>query len=230
MCSKEDVDAPLQSGIIRVFEQLGIEAPSDEDDFIEVRSKRQMINDRREQGEKEIKAKSRVAKLPQKTHSASQSTVTMANSSKGSISTGEVSAAADGHRMTKSDSSSGYNPNLLSQALPPIGTPTTKIDAQPDLRSQTNRSLHASLPSVSGRKSKNELRATLHTFQPVLDAAEEKRINTPSVKQWLDDLKDAVYDAEDLLNQISYDSLRCKMENTQAANKTNQDLEIWQLL
>ena len=81
--------------------------------------------------------------LPRKTRSASQSTVTMANSSKGSISTGEVSAAADGHRMTKSDSSSGYNPNLLSQALPPIGTPTTKIDAQPDLRSQTNRQLQS---------------------------------------------------------------------------------------
>ncbi|CAK8562401.1 unnamed protein product [Lathyrus sativus] len=163
LCSEEDVDAPLQSGIIRVFEQPGIEAPSDEDDFIEVRSKRQMINDRREQREKEIKAKSRVAKLPRKTRSASQSTVTMANSSKGSISTGEVSAAADGHRTTKSDSSSGYNPNLLSQALPPIGTPTTKIDAQPDLRSQTNRSLHTSLPSVSGRESKNKVHENVQT-------------------------------------------------------------------
>ena len=63
LCSEEDVDAPLQSGIIRVFEQPGIEVPSDEDDFIEVRSKRQMLNDRREQREKEIKAKSRVAKV-----------------------------------------------------------------------------------------------------------------------------------------------------------------------
>lgn len=63
LCSEDDVDAPLQSGIIRVFEQPGIEAPSDEDDFIEVRSKRQMLNDRREQREKEIKAKSRVAKV-----------------------------------------------------------------------------------------------------------------------------------------------------------------------
>lgn len=63
VCSGKEVDAPLQSGIIRVFEQPGIEAPSDEDDFIEVRSKRQMLNDRREQREKEIKAKSRVAKV-----------------------------------------------------------------------------------------------------------------------------------------------------------------------
>ncbi|XP_057248021.1 uncharacterized protein LOC125493414 isoform X2 [Beta vulgaris subsp. vulgaris] len=55
--SEDDVDAPLQSGIVRVFKQPGIEAPSDEDDFIEVRSKRQMLNDRREQREKENKAK-----------------------------------------------------------------------------------------------------------------------------------------------------------------------------
>ncbi|XP_058721469.1 putative disease resistance RPP13-like protein 1 [Vicia villosa] len=72
-----------------------------------------------------------------------------------------------------------------------------------------------------------QLRTTLRTLQPVLDAAEEKQINTPSVKEWLDDLKDAVYDAEDLLNQISYDSLRCKMENAQPASKTNQ---VWNFL
>lgn len=61
--SEDDIDAPLQSGVVRVFKQPGIEAPSDEDDFIEVRSKRQMLNDRREQREKEIKAKSRTTKV-----------------------------------------------------------------------------------------------------------------------------------------------------------------------
>ncbi|KAK1589036.1 hypothetical protein Q3G72_029859 [Acer saccharum] len=72
--SGEYVDAPLQSGIVRVFEQPGIEAPSDEDDFIEVRSKRQKLNDRREQREKEIKAKPRVTKMPRKPRPISQST------------------------------------------------------------------------------------------------------------------------------------------------------------
>ncbi|CAL5201625.1 unnamed protein product [Lathyrus oleraceus] len=72
-----------------------------------------------------------------------------------------------------------------------------------------------------------QLGQTLLTIQPVLDAAEEKQINTPSVKQWLDGLKDALYDAEDLLNHISYDSLRCQMENTQAASKTKQ---VWNFI
>ncbi|GAU38265.1 hypothetical protein TSUD_119460 [Trifolium subterraneum] len=67
-----------------------------------------------------------------------------------------------------------------------------------------------------------QLQTTLLILQAVLDDAEEKQINNPAVKQWLDDLKDAIFDAEDLLNEISYDSLRCKVENTEAANKTNQ--------
>ncbi|GAU38254.1 hypothetical protein TSUD_119340 [Trifolium subterraneum] len=72
-----------------------------------------------------------------------------------------------------------------------------------------------------------QLQTTLLVLQAVLDDAEEKQINNRAVKQWLDDLKDAIYDAEDLLNQISYESLRCKMESTQYANKTNQ---VWNFL
>ncbi|KAI4327457.1 hypothetical protein L6164_019917 [Bauhinia variegata] len=143
--SEEDVDAPLQSGIIRVFEQPGIEAPSDDDDFIEVRSKRQMINDRREQREKEIKAKSRVAKIPRKP----RVTTGLANSSKASA--GEISNSSrsdfvspDGRGMAKIEVSSGYNASIVSQPLAPIGTPPLKIDAQADLRSQTSRSLAVS--------------------------------------------------------------------------------------
>jgi hypothetical protein len=67
-----------------------------------------------------------------------------------------------------------------------------------------------------------QLQTTLLILQAVLDDAEEKQINNPAVKQWLDDLKDAIFDVEDLLNQISYDSLRCKLESTEAASKTNQ--------
>ncbi|PNX79175.1 CC-NBS-LRR resistance protein, partial [Trifolium pratense] len=72
-----------------------------------------------------------------------------------------------------------------------------------------------------------QLQTTLLVLQAVLDDAEEKQINNPSVRQWLDGLKDAIYDAEDLLNKISYESLRCKVENTEASNKTNQ---VWNFL
>ncbi|CAL5201675.1 unnamed protein product [Lathyrus oleraceus] len=54
-----------------------------------------------------------------------------------------------------------------------------------------------------------KLQTTLLTLQAVLDDAEERQINNLAVKKWLDDLKDVVLDAEDLVNQISYDSLCC---------------------
>jgi len=72
-----------------------------------------------------------------------------------------------------------------------------------------------------------QLQTTMLNLQAVLDDAEEKQISNPHVKQWLDNLKDIVFDAEDLLNEISYDSLRCKVENKQSQNKTNQ---VWNFL
>ncbi|KAK2386229.1 putative disease resistance RPP13 protein [Trifolium repens] len=60
-----------------------------------------------------------------------------------------------------------------------------------------------------------EMETTLLALDIVLDDAEEKQILKPKIKQWLDRLKDAIFDAEDLLNQISYNALRCKMENKQ---------------
>ncbi|KAL2333561.1 hypothetical protein Fmac_014774 [Flemingia macrophylla] len=176
LCSEEDVDAPLQSGIIRVFEQPGIEAPSDEDDFIEVRSKRQMLNDRREQREKEIKAKSRIAKVQRRPRSASQSVVAMANSSKGPITVDEVAnsiradfVAAEVRGMTKIDASSGFSSSLLPQALSPIGTPPLKIDAQPDLRSQISRPHQTSLPAVSGGEKDSGSSMIFESKSKVLD-------------------------------------------------------------
>ncbi|CAK8542436.1 unnamed protein product [Lathyrus sativus] len=58
-----------------------------------------------------------------------------------------------------------------------------------------------------------QLQTALLTLAPVLDDAEKKQIHCPGIRKWLDELKDAIFDAEDLLNQISYDSLRCKVRN-----------------
>ncbi|CAK8565032.1 unnamed protein product [Lathyrus sativus] len=72
-----------------------------------------------------------------------------------------------------------------------------------------------------------KLQTTLLTLQAVLDDAEERQINNLAVKNWLDDLKDAVLDAEDLVSEISYDSLRCKMDNREAGSRTNK---VWNFL
>lgn len=159
ICSEEDADATLQSGIVRVFEQPGIEAPSDEDDFIEVRSKRQMLNDRREQREKESKAKSRVSKMPRKPRSTSQNSIIPAKLSKitaptsGELSKGLQSShiSSDGCRPANIEVSAGFNAAIISQPLAPIGTPPVKTDSQADVRSQGIRSVQtSSIPVVTG--------------------------------------------------------------------------------
>ncbi|KAL2322261.1 hypothetical protein Fmac_026640 [Flemingia macrophylla] len=58
----------------------------------------------------------------------------------------------------------------------------------------------------------DELKIKLLALNAVLNDAEEKQITDLAVKAWLDELKDAVLDAEDLLDEINTDSLKCKVE------------------
>ncbi|XP_010916616.1 uncharacterized protein [Elaeis guineensis] len=136
--SEEDVDAPLQSGVVRVFKQPGIEAPSDEDDFIEVRSKRQILNDRREQREKEIKSKSRVQKAPRKQRAIPQSNSATSNLNKAVASLGGDAAnsvqsdptVTEGRGFTSFEPPLVFPASTTSQTLPPIGTPSVNVDSE----------------------------------------------------------------------------------------------------
>lgn len=69
---------------------------------------------------------------------------------------------------------------------------------------------------IRGRKIPESLLKKLETsyltLEAVLNDAEEKEINNPAVKKWLDELKDAVYDAEDLLDEIATDAWRCQVK------------------
>ncbi|MCD9637611.1 hypothetical protein HAX54_020989 [Datura stramonium] len=146
--SEEDVDAPLQNGVVRVFKQPGIEAPSDEDDFIEVRSKRQMLNDRREQREKEIKAKSRVPKPPRKPRTTRQSSAISTSPNKiSALVGGEIPnktnysdiIASEAQGSAYKDVSAGFT-TVVSQPLAPIGTPAGSNGSQADKQFHTAKS------------------------------------------------------------------------------------------
>ncbi|KAL2528527.1 hypothetical protein Fot_21128 [Forsythia ovata] len=174
--SEEDVDAPLQSGVVRVYTQPGIEAPSDEDDFIEVRSKRQMLNDRREQREKEIKAKSRVPKPLPKSRAPRQSVVVSTSPNKLSAPLARQSStnshsdfvASEGKSLGSKEVSSG----TIEVPLPlaPIGTPALNTEASADTPSHAITSLQTESVSVVSNSGKDlEIAKMVENKNKVLD-------------------------------------------------------------
>lgn len=58
----------------------------------------------------------------------------------------------------------------------------------------------------------HKLNSTMISVGGVLDDAEEQQITKPAVKNWLDELRDAVYQADDLLDEIAYEALRLELE------------------
>ncbi|XP_010503707.1 PREDICTED: uncharacterized protein LOC104780867 isoform X2 [Camelina sativa] len=157
MISEKEIDAPLQSGIVRVFEQHGIEGPSDDDDFIEVRSKRQMLNDRREQREKEIKEKSQASKASRKPRSTFQTSTTAARSNRSP----PASRVANNKQ---------FNPVSNRQLLAPIGTPSPKTDSHADEKSGSNKSTQASSAhQVIPKNDQNPASGLVFSNKKVLD-------------------------------------------------------------
>ena len=69
----------------------------------------------------------------------------------------------------------------------------------------------------------NKLKITLLTVHVVLNDAEVKQIANPAVRGWVDELKHAVYDAEDLLDEIATEALRCKIE----AESQTSTVQVW---
>ena len=57
-----------------------------------------------------------------------------------------------------------------------------------------------------------KLKMTLLSLQAVLNDAEEKQITNSAIKEWLDELTQAVFDADHLLDEINTEALRCKVK------------------
>ncbi|KAB1227684.1 putative disease resistance RPP13-like protein 1 [Morella rubra] len=58
-----------------------------------------------------------------------------------------------------------------------------------------------------------KLEITLLSVNAVLEDAEEKQVASTLVKKWLDELKDVVFDAEDILDEIDTEALRSKLDD-----------------
>ncbi|KAL2335689.1 hypothetical protein Fmac_016902 [Flemingia macrophylla] len=58
----------------------------------------------------------------------------------------------------------------------------------------------------------NRLKLKLRSINALVGDAELKQIQSQLVRDWLFEVKDAVYDAEDLLDEIDYEITRCQVE------------------
>ncbi|RVW43532.1 putative disease resistance RPP13-like protein 1, partial [Vitis vinifera] len=67
-----------------------------------------------------------------------------------------------------------------------------------------------------------KMEITLLTVYTVLNDAEVKQIANPQVTKWVEELKHVVYEAEDLLDEIATEALRCKMESDSQTSATQQ--------
>jgi Leucine-rich repeat (LRR) protein len=68
-----------------------------------------------------------------------------------------------------------------------------------------------------------KLKITLLTVTALLNDAEEKQFHSPAVEKWLQMTKDALYDAEDILDELATEALKCKVE---AESQASQN-QVW---
>ncbi|KAB1228009.1 putative disease resistance RPP13-like protein 1 [Morella rubra] len=80
-----------------------------------------------------------------------------------------------------------------------------------------------------------KLKTALMAVNVLVEDAEEKQATKPNVKKWLDELKDAVYEAEDILDKVATQALRRKLdaefETTaiKVRNRTYASLSLYKL-
>ncbi|KAG2669020.1 hypothetical protein I3760_14G015400 [Carya illinoinensis] len=69
---------------------------------------------------------------------------------------------------------------------------------------------------MQGRKQteklSRKLKTAMRSVNAVLADAEEKQLTDPLVKDWVDDLKDVLFDAEDILEEIATEALQRKLD------------------
>ncbi|WJX87273.1 hypothetical protein P8452_69481 [Trifolium repens] len=72
----------------------------------------------------------------------------------------------------------------------------------------------------------NKLNITLLSINVVVDDAELKQIRNPNIRAWLDAVKNAVLDAEDLLEEVDIELSRCKLEAESQSSATTPS-KVW---
>ncbi|RVX00424.1 putative disease resistance protein RGA1 [Vitis vinifera] len=102
-----------------------------------------------------------------------------------------------------------FPPPLLSASLVCFHTALLSIPLSHSLCAPITMEAYARQEQVHRELKKWE--ETLSEMLQLLNVAEDKQINDPSVKAWLERLRDLAYDMEDILDEFGYEALRRKV-------------------
>lgn len=75
-----------------------------------------------------------------------------------------------------------------------------------------------------------KLKITLLTVTALLNDAEEKQFYSPSVGKWLNMAKDALYDAEDVLDELATEALKSKLESQSETSSNTSQVSNWRVI
>ncbi|XP_059441962.1 putative disease resistance RPP13-like protein 1 [Corylus avellana] len=77
----------------------------------------------------------------------------------------------------------------------------------------------------------HKLKIALLSVNALVEDAEEKQLTKPAVKEWLEESKDAVYEAEDVLDEIATEALKRKLDaefQTTSSHRAKDSRATWQ--
>ena len=72
-----------------------------------------------------------------------------------------------------------------------------------------------------------DLETTLLSADVLLNDAEEKQLRQPSVKKWLDELKEVLYEADRVIDKIDTEALCLKLEKCESGSKACKSLNFF---
>ena len=75
-----------------------------------------------------------------------------------------------------------------------------------------------------------KLKIMLLAVRPLLNDAELKQWTDPAVKDWVDELKDVIYYADDLLDEIATEAMRSKLDSEFPTSSSSSTSTISDLL